>query len=78
MFCGMTVRSFRDVAKLWPSVSDFASEMGVGVDTARKWSQRDKIPSEYWRSLLETRPARDAGLTAEVLTSLAARDEART
>jgi hypothetical protein len=41
-----------------------------------EWWQRDSIPAEWWASLLVTPRALEAGLTADVLTALAARESA--
>jgi hypothetical protein len=68
--------SFRFVIELWPSRDAMASEIGARPSAVSKWWQRDNIPAEWWASLLDTDAAVSAGVTADVLTRLAARDVA--
>jgi DNA-binding transcriptional regulator YiaG len=68
------ISSFRDVIGLWPSHDALASDIGAPVTAVRKWSQRERIPAEWWDSVLSTRTAEAAGITAGVLTKLAARE----
>lgn len=50
-----------------------------GSSRVRKWWQRDKIPSDWWRRVLETEIAKSAGLTADLFARLADKnEEART
>lgn len=72
--------SFRAIVDLWPSREELASDVSTTVGRVSKWAQRDNIPAEWWSAVLGTERARSAGITAEILTSLAAREpaEART
>lgn len=78
----MEITSFRDVIELWgPKDAHGArlamgSEIGVSAGTVTKWWQRRWIPPEYWASVLATDKARDAGVTADLLTALASRETA--
>lgn len=69
--------SFRAVIELWPSREALASDIGAGASAVSKWWQRDVIPAERWAAILATGIANDNGVTAEKLTALAAREEAR-
>jgi predicted acetyltransferase len=71
--------SFRSVIELWDSRDSMATEVGGGVNRSQvsKWWKRDNIPSEYWASVLRAPRVREAGVSADLLTSLAAREEAR-
>jgi hypothetical protein len=69
------VVSFRSIISLWPSQEAMAADVGAGVAAVRKWWQRDRIPDEWWSSVLGTMTAKLAGLTAEKLVALAARDQ---
>jgi hypothetical protein len=60
--------------ELWPTVTAFASDVGVSWHTAAKWRQRNRIPADWWADVLHTRPARRSGVTAALLVELAARD----
>ena len=70
--------SFRDVIELWGNSREaMASELpGTTATQISKWWQRDSIPPEYWAELLVTGRAVAAGVTAELLTRLAAREVA--
>lgn len=57
-----------------------AADIDVRAPAVSKWWQRDSIPAERWSAILSTSVARDAGVTSDNLTGLAAREaaEART
>jgi hypothetical protein len=75
--------SFRSVVELWGTKDahgarlEMATEIGVSAGMVTKWWQRNAIPAEYWSAILSTEKARSAGVTAELLTFLASREEAR-
>lgn len=71
------IDSFRSVIELWPSPDAMAIDIGAGIAAVRKWHQRDRIPAEWWKSVLATAPARQTGLTAERMALLVARDRER-
>lgn len=56
-----------------------AHEIGASPFATRKWAGRDRIPAEWWTAVLASERVKDAGVTAGLLTELAARnfDEAR-
>ncbi len=70
------ISAFRDVVALWPTPDALADEIGAGVAAVRKWPQRDNIPAEWWVAILATDKAKLAGVTAELLAELAAREAA--
>jgi hypothetical protein len=79
---GMThLPSFQSIIDLWPSREAMAAEIGAKPAAVSKWWQRDSVPAEWWSTILATERAVGAGLNAEALTALAARqpavDEAR-
>ena len=69
--------SFREIIELWSSREAMASDLAVRASTVSKWWQRGSIPAERWSAVLETNVAKSSGLTADTLTALAAREEAR-
>ncbi len=77
------ITSFRDVIELWGGKDAhgarlaLGSEVGASGNVVAKWWQRDWIPPEWWASVLATDKAQSAGVTADLLTRLAAREEAR-
>ena len=67
--------SFQKIIELWPSREAMASDIpGAGAWTVSKWWQRDAIPAEWWSALLSTETAVSGGVTADLLTALAARE----
>lgn len=73
--------SFRAIIELWGTshgsrIAMAADLPGATATQITKWWQRDNIPAEWWSVVLGTAPAIEAGLTAEKLTALAAREPA--
>lgn len=66
--------SFRSIIDLWSSREDMAAETGAGASAVSKWWQRDSVPAEWWSAILATERAAGNGVTAELLTALAARE----
>lgn len=65
--------SFRSIIDLWPSADAMADEIGAGAAAVRKWSQRGRIPAEWWSAVLAAPRVKQARITAELMTMLAAR-----
>jgi hypothetical protein len=42
-----------DLINLWPSLSDFASDIGVGYESAKAMRRRSSIPCGYWKYMVE-------------------------
>lgn len=68
--------SFRAVIELWSTRDALASAIGAKPSAVSKWWQRDFIPADWWNAVLCTDKARSAGVTADLLTRLAAREAA--
>ncbi len=67
------IKNYADVIDLWESYDALASDVGATVYSIRKWRQRDSIPPEYWRALVESAAKRGiAVVTLEVLAGFAA------
>lgn len=66
--------SFRKIIELWDSREAMAADIPAGASTVSKWWQRDSIPAEWWSAVLSTEKAATSGVTAEILTELAARE----
>lgn len=69
----MRFRTFKDVLSLWPRTTDLIKDVNVPYDNARQWRVHDTIPSWHWQSVLRTKRAKAAGLTADTLVKIAAR-----
>lgn len=57
------------IINLWPSLSDFASDIGVQYGTAKAMRRRGSIPSEHW--LCMTAKAAERGISGVSLEALA-------
>jgi len=70
--------SFRAIIELWGADRiALASELpGATATGVSKWWQRDSIPAEWWSAVLATERAQSNGVTADLLTALAARETA--
>ena len=63
-----------DMINLWPSLSDFADDLGIQYGTAKAMRRRGVIPSEYWLMATLAAEARSiTGVTLEALASAVAR-----
>jgi hypothetical protein len=67
--------SFRSIIDLWKTRAECASDVGHGATASQvsKWWQRDSVPGEWWLPLVASETARTAGLSLELLATLAAR-----
>ena len=58
------------IISLWPSLSDFAADLGIQYGTAKAMRRRGSIPASYWASVVATAKARNlTGVTLEVLAN---------
>jgi hypothetical protein len=69
----MSEPTFRDIIDRWPSTVDFARDIGAQVEATRKWRQRNRIPSEWWASVIAASNARGLQITPHDLIAVAAR-----
>jgi hypothetical protein len=67
------MNSFRAIIGLWSSIDAMAVEIGAPVTAVRKWSQRDRIPAEWWQAIAQAPVAHRSGVTAELMAELIAR-----
>lgn len=57
---------------LWPSLTDFAADIGVSYGTAKAMRRRGSIPAEYWKAVVEGARRRDLDVTFEALAEAVA------
>ena len=62
------MNSFQDIIGFWKTTADFARDMGVPYGRARKWRDRNNIPSTYWPRLIKI--AGEAGFKRVTLDKL--------
>ncbi|OJU37177.1 MAG: hypothetical protein BGN94_08175 [Rhizobiales bacterium 68-8] len=62
-----------DLINLWPTLADFAADIGVEYGTAKAMRRRSSVPSEYWLSMVRSADGRGiAGVTLEALAAAVA------
>jgi hypothetical protein len=69
----MMAQTFKSVVDLWPSPDAMAADLGVKVETVRKWRQRDSIPAENWLAIVQIANRNGHRITVNDLAVLAAR-----
>lgn len=43
----------KDIINLWPSLRDFANDIGVAYGTAKAMRRRGSIPAKYWAAMID-------------------------
>lgn len=59
----MAQRTHSQIINLWPSLSDFAGDLGQGTETVRHWANRNRIPAWHWPKVAEAARKRRLGVT---------------
>lgn len=73
MICTSPCMTHADLINLWPSLADFAADIGVEYGTAKAMRRRSSIPSEYWLAMVRSADVRTiAGVTLEALAAAVA------
>lgn len=68
MICTLAVMSHIQIIEKWPSLSEFAADLGVAYGTAKAMKRRGSIPSERWVEVVGKAKARKIkGVTLEAL-----------
>lgn len=76
MICTLRRMTHAEIINLWPSLSDFATDISVAYGTAKAMRRRSSIPPEYWLSAARSAEERAiAGVTLEVLAAAVAVSE---
>jgi len=71
------VKTFRDLITRWPSVAEFARDIGVGYEAARKMRDRGNIDVEHWDTLIQAASARGIKLSTDQLHDMYRRHRGR-
>jgi hypothetical protein len=67
------MKSFSEIIDRWPSVAEFAADLGVPANHARTMKARNSIPAERWIAVTQAAQTRGIdGITLESLAMLAA------
>jgi hypothetical protein len=67
------VRTFVDVIDQWPSIMAMAEDLEEKPSTVSKWRQRNRIPPEHWRLLVQRARRRRYPIDEVKLVEIAAR-----
>lgn len=63
-----------DIINKWPSLSEFAYDLGVQYGTAKAMRRRSSIPPEHWLSITTKAVEREIdGITLEALAEAVAK-----
>jgi hypothetical protein len=62
-----------ELINLWPSLREFADDLGVLYGTAKAMRRRGKVPAEHWLRMVEAAKERGIdGVSLEVLAAAVA------
>lgn len=66
-----------EIINQWPSLSDFADDLGIAYGTAKAMRRRNRIPPEYWCRLVTRADERSLQhVTLDALASAVAMEPA--
>lgn len=67
----------KQIISLWPTIADFAADIGVSEKTATQMKWRGSIPGKYWLAASQGAERRGLhGCTLKTLAAYAAKDTA--
>lgn len=69
---------FRNIISRWPSVADFAADIGVEENTAKQMRTRNRVNGRYWLSMIEGASTRGFALLLKELNEAAAAERLET
>lgn len=55
----------RDIIRLWPTVPELAEQIQVQPARVYKWGDRNSIPPEFWRRLIDAGEGAGISLTVD-------------
>lgn len=67
--------TFRDIINQWPSLADFAADIGVEENTAKQMRTRNSVNARYWIPMVSAARRRRIKVTMDVLAAAYSRDE---
>lgn len=68
--------TFSDIIDLWPTVADFAKDLGLGYPTAAAMKRRSSIDSRYWSKVVAAAKVRGfTDVTPDRLMEIAAQSQ---
>ena len=68
------MEDFKALISLWPTLGDFAEDIGVPVRTAAQMKWRNSLHSKYWKAACDGAARRNiANVTLQALADIAAK-----
>lgn len=55
---------------MWPTVAEFARDVGQNVAAVKKWKQRDSIPSVHWLAVVQAAQSRGIEISLNDLAAI--------
>ncbi|WP_339862307.1 hypothetical protein [Paremcibacter congregatus] len=73
-YCMSKFNKHSEIISLWPSVGEFAADIGEKESTCRGWKLRNSIPAKYWQKIIVAAEGRgfETKITFESLALTAA------
>jgi hypothetical protein len=65
-----TPNTLDDLFDCWETIPQMAEDVGESPWTVSKWNQRQRIPHDYWPTVIEAARERGIKLTAEILLAM--------
>lgn len=62
--------SFVALIEQWPSLAEFAKDVGQKRDAVQKWKQRDSIPAAHWLTIVRAAEARGIDVSINDLAAI--------
>lgn len=67
-----------DIIDMWPTIAEFASDVRVEYQAARKMHERDSINSKHWYRVIEAAKLREySNVTLEALANYKAKRKSK-
>jgi len=67
-----TMKTFRDIIDLWPTIAALADDLGLKYDRVAQWAKRDSIPGPFFADVARAAKGRDIKVSVEDLVRAAA------
>lgn len=67
--------SYDAIIDMWPTLVEFAADVGVPERRVRGWRHRDSIPGQYWQAIVDAAKKRGhRHVTLDVLAKAAIKE----
>ena len=62
--------TFSQLIGQWPTVAEFARDVGQNLEAVKKWKQRDSIPASHWLAVVGAAEAKGISISIEQLAAM--------